>query len=64
MTYPEDVEGTLGTPMKVEPLDQTKLEDVGLDTCNHEIPLSSSEVPIFDEPELQPKPLANFPSLD
>nr|GEW12974.1 hypothetical protein [Tanacetum cinerariifolium] len=63
ITYPKDVEETLGTLMEVEHLDQMKLEDVGLDTCNHEIPLSSREVPSFDEPELQPKPLANCPSL-
>ncbi|GJW74371.1 hypothetical protein Tco_0133741 [Tanacetum coccineum] len=28
VTYPEEVEETLGTPIEVEPLDQTKLEDV------------------------------------
>ncbi|GJW62660.1 hypothetical protein Tco_0111995, partial [Tanacetum coccineum] len=28
VTYPEEVEETLGTPMEVEPLDQTKLDDV------------------------------------
>nr|GEX29826.1 ribonuclease H-like domain-containing protein [Tanacetum cinerariifolium] len=28
VTYPKEVEETLGTPMEVEPLDQTKLEDV------------------------------------
>ncbi|GJY84388.1 hypothetical protein Tco_0497764 [Tanacetum coccineum] len=50
--------------MEVEPLDQVKLEDVGLDTCNHDIPLSSREVSSFDEPELQPQPLPNCPSLD
>nr|GEW40836.1 hypothetical protein [Tanacetum cinerariifolium] len=52
VTYSKDVEETLGTSMEVEPLDQTKLEDVGLDTCNHEIPLRLREVPIFYEPEL------------
>ncbi|GJX51225.1 hypothetical protein Tco_0278070 [Tanacetum coccineum] len=29
VTYPKELEETLGTPMEVEPLDQTKLEDVG-----------------------------------
>ncbi|GKB07339.1 retrovirus-related pol polyprotein from transposon TNT 1-94 [Tanacetum coccineum] len=29
VTYPEEVEKILGTPMEVEPLDQMKLEDVG-----------------------------------
>ncbi|GKE07325.1 hypothetical protein Tco_1399343, partial [Tanacetum coccineum] len=50
--------------MEVEPLDQVKLEDVGLDTCNHDIPLSSREVSSFDEPEPQPQPLPNCASLD
>ncbi|GJR85747.1 hypothetical protein Tco_0209758 [Tanacetum coccineum] len=48
--------------MEVEPLDQTKLKDLGLHTCNHDIPLSSRKVPSFDE--LEPQPLSNFPSLD
>ncbi|GKA98687.1 zinc finger, CCHC-type containing protein [Tanacetum coccineum] len=64
VTYPEEVEETLGTLMEVEPLDKTQLEDLGLNTCNHDIPLSSREVPSFDEPKPQPKPLANFPTLD
>ncbi|GJT52047.1 hypothetical protein Tco_0978204 [Tanacetum coccineum] len=50
--------------MEVEPLDQTKIEDVGLDICNHDIPLSSREVPSFDEPEPQPQPLPSCLSLD
>ncbi|GJU16233.1 hypothetical protein Tco_1144199 [Tanacetum coccineum] len=50
VTYPEEVEDTLGIPMEVEPLEETQLEDLGLNTCNHDIPLSSREVPIFDEP--------------
>ncbi|GKE31665.1 hypothetical protein Tco_1450987, partial [Tanacetum coccineum] len=62
VTYPKEVEETLGTPMEEEPLDQTKLEDVGL--TNHNIPLSSREIPNFDEPEPQPQPLPSFPSLD
>ena len=64
MTYPEEVEETIGTPIEVEPLDQTQLEEIGLDTCSHNISFSSKEVPSFDEPEPQPKPLPNFPSLD
>ncbi|GKC80773.1 reverse transcriptase domain-containing protein [Tanacetum coccineum] len=43
---------------------QTQLEDLGLNTCNHDIPLSNREVPSFDEPKPQPNPLPNFPSLD
>ncbi|GKD43984.1 hypothetical protein Tco_1268629 [Tanacetum coccineum] len=33
-TYPEEVEETLGIPIEVEPLDETPLEDLGLNTCN------------------------------
>ncbi|GJS66000.1 hypothetical protein Tco_0680564 [Tanacetum coccineum] len=61
MTYPEEVEKTLGTPIEVEPLNETKLEEVGLH-CNHNTPFSSREVPTFDGPE--PQPLLNSPSLD
>ncbi|GKE10114.1 hypothetical protein Tco_1413665 [Tanacetum coccineum] len=61
VTYPEEVEDILGTQIEVEPLDQTKLEDVGL-TCNHNIYLISKKVPSFDEPEPQPNPLPNCPS--
>ncbi|GJX56265.1 hypothetical protein Tco_0286162 [Tanacetum coccineum] len=64
VTYPEEVEETLGTPIKVEPLDKTQLEDLGLNTCNHDLLLSSREVPSFDEPEPQPQPLPNYPPLD
>ncbi|GJW24944.1 hypothetical protein Tco_0038755, partial [Tanacetum coccineum] len=31
-TYPEEVEKTLGIPIEVEPLDETPLEDLGLNT--------------------------------
>ncbi|GKD50196.1 hypothetical protein Tco_1279172 [Tanacetum coccineum] len=61
VTYPKEVEKTLGTPIEVEPLNETKLEEVGLN-CNHNTPLSSREVPSFDGPE--PQPLLNSPSLD
>ncbi|GJV70582.1 hypothetical protein Tco_1490577, partial [Tanacetum coccineum] len=60
VTYPEEVDDTLGTPMEELPLDQTKLEDVGL--TNHNISLSSREVPSVDE--LEPQLLPNCPSLD
>ncbi|GJV76379.1 protein kinase-like domain, concanavalin A-like lectin/glucanase domain protein [Tanacetum coccineum] len=60
----EEVEETLETPVEVEPLDETQLEDLGLNTCNHDIPLSNREVPSFDEPEPQPNPLPNCLSLD
>ncbi|GKD12729.1 hypothetical protein Tco_1197136 [Tanacetum coccineum] len=64
VTYPEEVEETLGTPIEVEPLDKTQLEDLGLNTCNHDIPLSSREVPSFDKTKPQPQPLPNCPPLD
>ncbi|GJV49750.1 hypothetical protein Tco_1439962 [Tanacetum coccineum] len=61
VTYPEKLERTLGTPVEVEALNETKLEEVGLN-CNHNTPLSFREVPSFDGPE--PQPLLNSPSLD
>nr|GEV08925.1 ribonuclease H-like domain-containing protein [Tanacetum cinerariifolium] len=64
VTYPEEVEDTLGTPIEVEPLDETLLENLGLNTCNHDIPLSSREIPNFYEPEPQPQPLPSCLSLD
>ncbi|GKB13271.1 hypothetical protein Tco_0847194 [Tanacetum coccineum] len=51
MTYPEEVEETIGIPMEVEPLDHTKLEDLGLNTCSHDIFLSSREISSVDESE-------------
>ncbi|GKD49703.1 hypothetical protein Tco_1278679 [Tanacetum coccineum] len=64
VTYPEEVEETLETPIEVEHLSETQLEDLGLNTRNHDLPLSPREVPSFYEPEPQPQPLPNFPSLD
>nr|GEY00967.1 hypothetical protein [Tanacetum cinerariifolium] len=64
MTYPEEVEETIRTPIEVEPLDEIQLEDLGLNTCNHDIPLSNREIHSFDEPEPQPNPLPNCSSLD
>nr|GEV47524.1 ribonuclease H-like domain-containing protein [Tanacetum cinerariifolium] len=64
VTYPEVVEDTLETPIEVEPLDETPLEDLGLNTCNRDIPLSSREILNFYEPEPQPQPLPSCPSLD
>ncbi|GJV58397.1 hypothetical protein Tco_1459402 [Tanacetum coccineum] len=61
VTHPEDVEETIGIPIEVEPLNETKLEEVGLNG-NHNTPLSSREVPSFDGPK--PQPLLNSPSLD
>jgi hypothetical protein len=62
VTYPEEVEETIGIPIEVEPLDQAPLEDIGLNTCSDNLNLSSREFPNVDEPE--PQPLHNFPSLD
>ncbi|GJU36845.1 zinc finger, CCHC-type containing protein [Tanacetum coccineum] len=64
VTYPDEVEEIIGIPMEVEPLEETQLEDLGLNTCNHNIPFSSREIPCFDEPKPQPNPLPNCPSLD
>ncbi|GJV81874.1 hypothetical protein Tco_1517744 [Tanacetum coccineum] len=62
VTYLEEVEETIGIPMEVEPLEHTKLEDLGLSTCSHDLFLSSREIPSVDEPE--PRLLPNFSSLD
>ncbi|GKB22788.1 zinc finger, CCHC-type containing protein [Tanacetum coccineum] len=56
-----DIGAGTGTPIEVEHLNKTKLEEVGLN-CNHNTPLSSREVPSFDG--LEPQPLLNSPSLD
>ncbi|GJZ44396.1 hypothetical protein Tco_0591651, partial [Tanacetum coccineum] len=48
----------------LSPQKETQLEDLGLNTYNHDIPLSSKEVPIIDELVPQPQPLPNCPSLD
>ncbi|GJU10352.1 hypothetical protein Tco_1132748 [Tanacetum coccineum] len=57
VTYPEEVEETLGFPMEVEPLDEPQVEDLGLKTCKHDITLSSKEIPSVDE--LEPQLLPN-----
>ncbi|GKA85589.1 hypothetical protein Tco_0807243 [Tanacetum coccineum] len=64
VTYPEEVEETLGTPIEVEPLHETQLEDLGFNTCNHDIHISSREDPSFDKPKPQPQPSPNCPPLD
>ncbi|GJR81614.1 hypothetical protein Tco_0152399 [Tanacetum coccineum] len=63
LTYSEEVEKTLGTPIEVEPLNETKIEEVGLN-CNHNTRLSSREALTFDKPKPQPQPLPNCPPLD
>ncbi|GKB23387.1 hypothetical protein Tco_0862788 [Tanacetum coccineum] len=62
ITYPKEVETTIGIPLEVEPLNQTQVVDLGLNTCSHDLFLSSREILSFDDPE--PQPLPNFPSLD
>ncbi|GJV36253.1 hypothetical protein Tco_1408730 [Tanacetum coccineum] len=57
----EEVEKTLGTPIEVEPLNEIKLEQVGLN-FNHNTPFSSREVLSFNGSE--PQPLLDSPSLD
>ncbi|GJX98936.1 hypothetical protein Tco_0355955 [Tanacetum coccineum] len=62
VTYPEEVDETIGISMELKPLDHTKLEDLGLNTCSHDLFLSSREIPSVDEPE--PQLLPNFSPLD
>ncbi|GJV44823.1 hypothetical protein Tco_1429359, partial [Tanacetum coccineum] len=62
VTYPKEVEETIEILMEVKPLDHTKLEDLGLNTCSHDLFLSSKEFSSVDEPE--PQLLPNFPPLD
>ena len=45
-------------------MDQTQLEDIGMNTCIHNLSFSSKKVPSFDEPKPQTKPLPNIVSLD
>nr|GEW04213.1 ribonuclease H-like domain-containing protein [Tanacetum cinerariifolium] len=51
VTYPKEVYETIGISMEVEPLNHTKLEDLVLNTSNHDIPLSYRKIPSVDEPE-------------
>ncbi|GJY01824.1 hypothetical protein Tco_0359976 [Tanacetum coccineum] len=64
VTYPKEVKETIGIPIEVEHLNQTHIEDLGLNTCSHDLSPSFREVPSFDEPNPQPHPLTNCPSLD
>nr|GFB43829.1 ribonuclease H-like domain-containing protein [Tanacetum cinerariifolium] len=64
VTYPKEVDETSRTLIEVEPLDETPLADLALNTCNYDIPLSSREIPNFYKPEPQPQPLPSYPSLD
>ncbi|GKE00111.1 hypothetical protein Tco_1388094, partial [Tanacetum coccineum] len=62
VTYPEEVEETIGILMEVEPLDHMKLEDLGLNTNTHGLFLSSKRFPSVDE--LEPSLLPKFSPLD
>ncbi|GKA19070.1 hypothetical protein Tco_0698985 [Tanacetum coccineum] len=62
VTHPKEVDETIGIPTEVEPLDYMKLEDIGLNTCSHDLFLSSRELPSVDESE--PQLLPNFSHLD
>ncbi|GJQ92257.1 hypothetical protein Tco_0003396 [Tanacetum coccineum] len=62
VTHLEEVEETIGIPMEVEPLDHMKLEDLGLNTNNHDLFLSSKGFPNVNESE--PQLLPNFSPLD
>ncbi|GJT79474.1 hypothetical protein Tco_1053816 [Tanacetum coccineum] len=62
VTYPKEVEETIGIPTEVEPLDHIKLEDLGLNTNTHDLFLSSKGFSSVDEPE--PQLLPNYSPLD
>ncbi|GJU98601.1 hypothetical protein Tco_1327872 [Tanacetum coccineum] len=59
MTYPEEVED-FRNPDRGSTIERNKTRGNRL---NHDIPLSSREIPIIDEPEPQPHPLPNCLSL-
>nr|GEY28742.1 ribonuclease H-like domain-containing protein [Tanacetum cinerariifolium] len=62
VTYPEEVDETIGIPMEVETLDHMKLEDLGLNTYSHDLFPNSRE--FLDVDELKPQPLPNLAFLD
>ncbi|GJU57927.1 hypothetical protein Tco_1235693 [Tanacetum coccineum] len=62
VTYSKEAEETIGISIEVEPLDHTKLEDLGLNTCSHDLFPSSRKFHSVDE--LEPQPLPNLPFLD
>nr|GEW00724.1 reverse transcriptase domain-containing protein [Tanacetum cinerariifolium] len=64
VTYPNEVEEDIGLMIKVERLYETSLDDLGLNTYNHDISLSFREISSFDEPEPQPQPFPSFLSLE
>ncbi|GKD72131.1 hypothetical protein Tco_1330413 [Tanacetum coccineum] len=64
VTYMEEVEEIIRILIEVEPLNQTQTEDLGLNTCSHDLSPSFREVSSFDEPKSQPQSLPSCPSLD
>ncbi|GJU30337.1 hypothetical protein Tco_1173926 [Tanacetum coccineum] len=62
VTHLKEIKETIGFSMEVEPLNQTQLEDLGLNTCSHDLSFSFREFPNVDEPK--PQSLSNFPSLN
>nr|GEV66854.1 uncharacterized mitochondrial protein AtMg00810-like [Tanacetum cinerariifolium] len=62
VTYPEEVEDTIGIQIEVEPLDNIKLEYLALNTYSHDLFLSSRKIPSVDK--LERLLLSNFSSLD
>ncbi|GJR56710.1 hypothetical protein Tco_1407231 [Tanacetum coccineum] len=56
------MEDKVDNPSPQKPLNQTQLEDLGLNTYSHDISFSFRELPNVDEPK--PQSLSNFPSLD
>nr|GEX15016.1 hypothetical protein [Tanacetum cinerariifolium] len=58
----EEVDETIGILIDVKALDHTKIEELGLNTCSHDLFLSFREIPSVDEPE--PQLLPNFSPLD
>nr|GEX85257.1 ribonuclease H-like domain-containing protein [Tanacetum cinerariifolium] len=51
VTYPEEVDKTIGILMEVEPSNHIKLEDLGLNTNTHDLFLSFKGFPSVDESE-------------
>nr|GEX43881.1 hypothetical protein [Tanacetum cinerariifolium] len=62
VTCPEEVDETIGILMEVEPLDHSKLEDLGLKTYTHDLSLSSRGFSSVNE--LKPQLFPNFSPLD
>nr|GEW26158.1 reverse transcriptase [Tanacetum cinerariifolium] len=62
MTYPEEVDETIGILMVVEHIDHSKLQDLRLETYTRDLSPSSRGFPSVDEPE--PQLFSKFSPLD